>query len=276
MSEHYSNKKPKELIRAEKLIGDGKIDETLQLMKIFKENKEHTLHDIVLYHLLKGKLLIQQGLYNKATEFAEKTYEESLGLGASLLSVDALLLKIEALIKLMRLEEGLEIIKQGEKLLKSLTHKRPQDYKQRKAYVAFLKRLYYQFKDSTDQALKHFEHSLALREELDITHEIAQSLDKIAFILGGFKGELDRAFKYAERSVVLAKKSAKKYYISHSLLIIAVLHHLKGEIDRSIKFNKQSLTISKELNDKGGIVTVLNNLGDVYRTKGDFNRALEC
>jgi len=49
--------KPNELIRAEKLINEGKLNTAFQILSVFEEEKEHTLHDIVLCYLLKCNLL---------------------------------------------------------------------------------------------------------------------------------------------------------------------------------------------------------------------------
>ncbi|KKL78604.1 hypothetical protein LCGC14_2023160, partial [marine sediment metagenome] len=125
-------------------------------------------------------------------------------------------------------------------------------------------------------ALKHLEHSLALREELGIKHEMAESLCQMALNLFNFKGELNRALKYAERSLTLAKESSKKFYSACSLVVIAIMYSDRGELDRSIRFFEQSLELWQEFNNKWGMAMVLHGLSVNYKMRGELDRALEC
>jgi len=67
--------KPEELLRAEKLIDEGKLDEAHQLIKNFEEKGGHTLHDNILCHLLNCELLYWRGLYEDVVKLAEQTYK---------------------------------------------------------------------------------------------------------------------------------------------------------------------------------------------------------
>jgi len=268
--------KPEELIRAQQLIDDAKVNEAHDLLNNFEKKEGLTLHDKVYSHLLRADLLFQQGRHKEVVTLAEETYDMSLGLGKNLLSVDALMWMAVALIFLNRMDKAYDIIKQGEELLNALPQEVPADYKQREAFVALGKGRFYQRKGDGDKALEHFEHSLTLREEWGIKHEIAESLGWMAHILSVFKGELNRALKHAERSLALAKESSKKYYIARSLSHLAGVYWFQGGLDRSIILSEQSLAIFKELNNKRMMANMLNNLGDKYRMKGELDRALEC
>jgi len=169
-----------------------------------------------------------------------------------------------------------DIIKQGEELLKTLPQELPAEYKQREAYIDWLKGWFYIRKKDADRALKHLEYSLSLREELGIKQEIALSLLGIAFVYLSLEVDYDRALNYAERGKTIAEKSGNKFLIGISLMRMGTILYLKGEIDRSIKYYEQFLTIFKELNDKPRMAQVLNNLSDNYRMKGELDRALEC
>ncbi len=276
MSEHKLKRKPKELILAKQLIDEGNLEEAAQIIKNFEEKGGHTLHDIVLCHLLNCELLIWQRLYEDVIKLAEQTYKESLGLGKNLLTVDILLKLAQALVYLYKYNEAINIMKQAEDLLDTLTQESSIDYKQRKAYLSFIKGWYYRYRNDAERAIKHFENSVALGEELGSKKEIARSLSGIALVLGMIKGDLVQAIKYAERALVIAKESHYKWVIAWSLQVVAKIYSRKGDIEKSINFHKQSLVIFKELNSKGYISLVLNNLGEFYRQRGELNRALEC
>ena len=265
-----------ELIRAEQLINEGRHEKALDLMKNFEEKGKISLFDILSCNLLKCKLLFQQGLYQDVIKLAELTYKESLGLGKSFLSVDALLIMTEALISLLELEKAFDIIKKGEELLKKLVHSLPKEYQKREASLNFEKGRYYGKTLDINLSAEHLEYSLKLREKLDAKPEAAISRKHLAWILGAHKGELDRAIEYFKQSLVIFKKYNIKYHIGGGLLLMAALYGLIGEVDRAIILQKQSLVIFKELNNKPNMAKVLNNMADSYRMKGDLDHALEC
>ena len=267
--------KPEELIRAEKLIDDAKIEDALQILNTFEEKKENSLYDSVSYQLVKCELLRQQGHLENVIKLAEKTYNDSLRLGKNLLSIDALLLMAVASIRLNRSDFALEKIEQGEGLLKTFTQKSTIDHKQRRADVAYVKGLFYDYRMDIDLALEHHEQSLQLREDLGFKSKIGQSLLQIGRIVGVYKGELDQALKYTKRSITFFEESNKKWWLAWSLLVMAELLFYKGEIDRCIELYKRSLGIYKDLNNKYGIAAVILSMGENYRMKGDLDRALE-
>jgi len=271
-----SHSDPKELAQARQFIIEGKFEESLQLLKDFEERRNNSLHDIVSCYLIKCFLFLHRGLYKKLVKFAEQTYKESLGLGKNLLSVDILLIMANALVWIGPWDKLHDIIKQGEELLKALTQELPADYKQREAYIAFLKGWFYlQIRDA-DQALKHFELSISLREELGAKQEIALSLAGIVHILCVYKVDYDRALKFSERSMTIAEESGNKWLIGYSSKIMAMVHILKGELDKSIILYERSLTIFNDFNNKSMVASILNPLGEAYRQRGELDRALEC
>jgi len=273
------NKKPEEVIRAEKLIDEGKLDEALTLLINYEQKEGLNNHDKASCHLLQCQILFWQGKLKELIKHAEQMYKESRGRENNLFTVDNLLIMTHALVELDRFNEASDLIKQGEELIKTIPQELTKVYKQREAYLALIKGDFYSRRrkqKDADLALKHVEHSLALREELGIKHEIAESLSSLAYTLCIFKGELNRALKYTERSLALAKESSKTYYIAESLHIMAMVYNLQGELDRSIRFYEQTIAFYKELNNKDRLSFVFNNLSYSYKMRGELDRALEC
>ncbi|MFW9942979.1 MAG: tetratricopeptide repeat protein [Candidatus Thorarchaeota archaeon] len=270
------NERPEELNRAEKFIDEGKYDNTLEILRDFKKKRDQNPHDVVSCHLLECKLLFQQSSYEKTVELAEKTYKESLGLGINILSVDALNIMAHALLIIFQLEKAFKIINQAEELLKSLKLESPTVYKQREANIAYLKGYGYRYMDNFELALENFEHSLSLREELGIKHELAASYSEIS-LLNFHKGDLKNAIKYAEQALAFAKQSNKKLYIADCLRRLTVFYKFSGG-DRTqvIMLENQTSALYKEINNKFGMAILLSSLGDDYRLHGNLDKALEC
>ncbi|MEJ2296470.1 MAG: tetratricopeptide repeat protein, partial [Candidatus Lokiarchaeota archaeon] len=88
------------------------------------------------------------------------------------------------------------------------------------------------------------------------------------------KGKLNFAKKYAQRSMALAKESAKKFYIAFSLTSLAAIYTYQGKINKCIPLFEESLAIFRELNNKRMIAITLNNAGEKYRMRGELDRAL--
>ena len=271
---------PKELSQANQFIIEGKFEESLQLLKDFEERRNNSLHDIVSCHLIKCNLFFHQGLDKKVVKFAEQTYKESLGLEKSILSVDALIFMARGLINSFNVKPVNKIIKQAEELLATLTEELVINKNRREAYIGFLKGKisdpFFTPEGDIDLALKYYKHSLALGESLGDEVLIGSSLLSIAWGLGAYKGEIDNALEYVERTLAFAKEANYKPYISYGLLQKASFYHTKGEVTRSITLYEQSLAIAKELNHKQLISSNLNNVADAYRMIGELDHALEC
>ncbi|MHA2010172.1 MAG: tetratricopeptide repeat protein [Promethearchaeota archaeon] len=281
MSEQDSieNEKPVELARAEKLSDEGKLDEALTLLNNYEQKEGLSLHEKVSCHLFQCRILYWQRKYRELIKLAEQTYKESEGQQNNFLKLDSLLFKVYPLIWTIKLDEAFDLINQAEELIKIIPQKLPEAFKQRKASLAFIKGFYYGNVRSPidiDLSLKHLEYSLALREELGIKHEIAESLCEVIRILCYYTGELDLALRYAERSLALAKESSKMYYIAWSLTMLGIVYLFKGELDQSTQIYEQNLELWKKLNNKAGMASALNNLSANYKMRGEYDRALEC
>ncbi len=271
--------KLEELIQAEQLIDEDKLDDALTLLNNLKQKKGLNNNDKASCRLLQYQILFWQGKYKELVKQAEQTYKENEEPEVNFFKVDSLLLMTRALVSVDKYDETSDLIKQGEELLKTIPQELTKAYKQREAYLALIKGFFYHKRrraNDADLALKHLEHSLAIREELGIKHEISESLCWMASTLCLSKGELNRALKYAERSLALAKESSKTYYIALSLYVMAIVYINQGELDCCIRFYEQSLELYKELNNKTRMAASLNNLSDSYKMRGELDLALEC
>ena len=268
-----NQEKPEELLRAEKFIDDGKYGSALEILSEFEKEEGQNLQNIVLCHLLECQLFFQQSKFEKVITLSEKTYRESLELSKNVLSVDALIIMAHALIWNFQLEKAFEIINQGEELLKTLIQESSTPYKQRGAFISYLKGIGYRELNNLKLSLENLEHSLSLRKEIGIKHEIAASLNQIAIIFFR-RGEINNSRKFAEQAVIIAKKSSKKLATANSLRTFAAGTGFIGSFDQALTLNKQALALYKELNNKLGMAHVLNNMGDVYREVGRKDEAL--
>ncbi|MFX1316776.1 MAG: tetratricopeptide repeat protein [Promethearchaeota archaeon] len=271
-----SHSESKELTQAKKLIDEGKYDEALQLIDSFEQMKGFTLQDKVSCRLLKCNLLYWQWKFEEMLKIADQTYKEGLELGRNLQSVDALLLSAKALKRLDREEEAINVINQAEELLKIFTLELPEDYMQREAQIYLVKGMKNPSASyKTDDQLKFLEQSLVLGEKLSNKDIIAESLYRIANILGMVKGELNRTIDYLNQSLLFAEESNSKYNIAYVLAWLMISHKTKGELDRGLMYGERCLPLFEKINNKQWIAGSLTQIGEIYRGKGNFGKALE-
>jgi tetratricopeptide (TPR) repeat protein len=281
MAENIPQSESKELIQAKKLIGVSKLDEAEEIIKNFEAEGAHTLYDNVLCHLLNSEILVERGLFEDVVILTEKTYKESLGLGKTLLSVDILLIMVLGLLTLGKFDKAKKNTKECEDLLKTFTKESSVEYRQREVSIAFLNGWNYFNDGNTDQAIKQFELSISLREQLEIKQERYVSLFlKYEHLFYGiawafmWKGDYDRALEYSKRGITYSEQSGYKSGMGYLLFLMAFLHHLKGELDRSITYGEQSLAIYKELNNKFTLARILQILGGSYGMKGELDQSI--
>ncbi|MFX0000564.1 MAG: tetratricopeptide repeat protein [Candidatus Hodarchaeota archaeon] len=70
--------------------------------------------------------------------------------------------------------------------------------------------MFYFYKEDADQALKHFEHSLSLREDIGDKNKIFETLMGMTVVFYNLKQDFDQALKIAERRVNIAKETGNK------------------------------------------------------------------
>ncbi len=264
----------KELTKANTLIEEGNYNKALHLLESFEENENLTLHDLISYNLLRSSLLNKVGSYNDAFKHAEQAYQKSQEVSKNLQSVDALLSMAYALGWQMSLDKAFELIEQSEHLLNECVGESSNTILQKQASINYTKSLYYFFKDDSDQAIKHAEQSLKVREDLGNKTEIAESLTALGLIYTLLSFEYDNALTYTERSQKLAKESNQKHIVAYNFLLFGMIYGLKGEIERALINHEQSLAISEELNNKRQISILFNNIADTYRRKGELELPL--
>ncbi len=206
MSEKISSREdtPEELIRTEKLIDDAKVNEARELLNKFERKEGLTLNDKVSSHLLRADLLFQQGRHKEVLTLAEETHDLSLGLGKNLQSVDCFILMAESLRYLGKPNKSLDVIIQGEELLKNLTQVLSSTRMRREASIAYIKGNFYEDTLEIDLMLKNYRQSLELGEKTDFKKLIAIVLRVLGWISVTYKGDQELAFEYIKKSVAIA------------------------------------------------------------------------
>ncbi|MFX1574909.1 MAG: tetratricopeptide repeat protein [Promethearchaeota archaeon] len=275
MSESKIKNRPEELIQAEQLINDAKIHEAQALLTNYERKKGLTLHDRVSCHLLQCDLLFHQGRYKEILILAEQTYKECSENRYILHSVDCLIFMARSFIYLYKINKALDVITQGEELLKSVSCELSTEIMKREAFIIFLKGLVFERKTEGKLCLKYLKQSLELVEKTDFKRLNAIILRVLGWCILRFKGDMEQAFEYVKQGVNIAKDSKNKFIIAQCLLNLGLLYQYKGDWEKSLKILKECLSTYEEYENKERISNALHDIGFFYTERGEIDRSLE-
>ncbi|MFX0090278.1 MAG: tetratricopeptide repeat protein [Candidatus Hodarchaeota archaeon] len=258
--------------QAEQLINESKFDEALQIIEKF-EKKKLTSSDQFSCLFLKGTIMNKKGQFEEAIKLANHILQEATEIENVIEILDAIALRSEALIRLGKLNESLEELIRGERILKDRGSDQL-EFVQREAALLNLKGLNYWLKGNFDQALGFFQQCLVLRKKVGNKNEIASALNNLG-ITYTRKGDLDQGLTYFQQALTLYKELGNTQNIARALNNLGNINMDIGDLDQALDYHQQSLVLIRKLGNKQEIASSLNNIGWIYKLKGDFHLALE-
>lgn len=260
--------RPDELIRAEELMYDGKVEEAYDIITHFEKKADLTREDQLSLLLIKGKYCSIREQYKKAAEIGELSYQLSNELGMLSEMIEALSLK--ASISLSgNFEEAIKLILEAEKLFSSLDGISSSHLSRLKLWILYIKAGTYYLMGSK-KALELAQEGLALAEKTKNFTFIVGFLVTLGWI---YMTEPDKALDYTIKSLNLCEKLNFKLGIGGSLSLMCVLYLAKGDFNLALDFGKRSLAL-KELGPFSKANTLVA-LGGIYREKGELEKALK-
>lgn len=94
-------------------------------------------------------------------------------------------------------------------------------------------------------------------------------------IIHWYKGSLEKALEFHQRSLDIREELGNRRGIADSLNNLALVYQSKGDYDTAADYHNRSLRIREDLGSRTDIASSFNNLGNVYALRGDVSRALE-
>lgn len=156
--------------------------------------------------------MINLGHYEESLKLAKAVLKESQKLRKRRHLIDALIAMADALIRLQRYDESLNVIEKGEYELTLLARDRPEEVPPRKADLMLHNGFNYLYKGEIDRALEYCQQCLILFEELGNKLDIAIILTNLGEIYQ-FKGDLDQALVHLEQSLALHEEFCNNLYV---------------------------------------------------------------
>jgi tetratricopeptide (TPR) repeat protein len=270
-----SHSEPKELAQARKLIEQAKLEEALQIVNEFGEQKDLSSSEQISYYTLKSLLaMVFSRNRIECLEYAKKAYQASLKHENSLQLLDVYLQMATGLLSNFKINEAKKFVQKSEDLLKILPQELSTELVKRKAYILWQKGWINGQEGDLKKAKEYAEKALMLRKELDLKLGIYYSLLQLC-IISRLEGNLDLAIEYIESCKNLAESLNNMQIFQYCYAHLGVIYEMKGELDLALKYNEKVISIAKERNDRISIANMFNNIGMIYQEKGNFDRALE-
>jgi len=131
----------------------------------------------------------------------------------------------------------------------------------------------YKVKGDYDTALRYWEQSLAIYQELGDRQGEGTTLNNISQIYQA-KGDYNTALRYLEQSLGIVQEIGDRQGEGTTLNNIGLIYHSKDDYDTALGYYEKSLGISQEIGDRRGEGSTLNNISQIYQARGDYDTAL--
>ncbi|MHA2295142.1 MAG: tetratricopeptide repeat protein [Candidatus Hodarchaeales archaeon] len=264
-----------ELNALDQLYWEGKYSEVLDKITSLEERENLDLDASLVCQILKSKVLLKLGRLYESLVLAERYLLLIEWKNLPLQALDAHLLRAEIYWHLGRLDDGLEAIARGEHEIFAMPVDKLLKMPKQMATLLHYKGAIYWKKGESNNALKYFQQSLAIRDDIGDKQGSSATVNNIGNIYAD-KGDLDLALQYYEKCLVIDEETGNKHDIAISLQNIGFIYRGKGELDLALQYYEKSYDINEKIGNEQSIALSLSNIGEIHRLKGNLDVSLEC
>ena len=195
-----SHSEIKELIKAKKLMREGRIKEAYQIILEFENKGDLTAQELLSYKLLKANLLYKSMKYSEAIIYTNELLQESQKQGDLLTYLDALMIISFVNVMLGNVSKSEDLIKKADNLFKKIKETSTIDLRERKSFLVRIKANICTWKGEIHRSLELNKKAFELAKDSKNKELISASLINIAEKYD-LLGDYDNAILYAERAI---------------------------------------------------------------------------
>lgn len=263
--------KSDELVRAEELMYNGKVEEAIEVINNFESNLELDPKEQLWALILRGWAYVYKLRFRRAVEVGKHAYLMSKELGMAPETIDALLLKA-FMTYLGNPNEAFECVLEAENIFASHGDKTSSKHLKLEHDILYLKSIIYNTKGNFDKALELGLESLDLGEKIGNKISVAYNYISLAGYYQ-FRGDPNKGLENVMKGLELFKEINFQNGIALSFSLLGSLHLYKGDLDQALKFTNQSLSDKGVTKFTRNVCMIL--LGGIYRDKGELNKSLK-
>jgi len=224
----------KELIKAKKLMREGRIKEAYQIILEFENKGDLTAQELFSYKLLKANLLYKSLKFSEAIIYTDELLQESQKGGDLLPSLDVLLIQAFSHTMLGNVSKSEDLIKKADDLFKKIKVTSIIDLRERESFLVRIKANICTWKGEIHRSLELNKKAFELAEDSNNKELISSSLINIAEKYG-LLGDYDNAILYAERAI----KIQYQPWLIYTLGFIIDILLDKGDIEGTNSYFQQ-------------------------------------
>ncbi|UCH04719.1 MAG: tetratricopeptide repeat protein [Candidatus Thorarchaeota archaeon] len=260
------------------MIDKGEYKEALDVVNALAARRGLPQDDHFASLLLEARLRGRLGDPERALSMIEQAHREVESIKNPLLVVDYMTAKIEAFWRSGKIDQGLLLLDECQKLLDRIQEE-PEttdegELRRRQGEYLLQAGIIHWYKGNLEKSREYHQRSLEIRERLGHRRGIADSLNNLALVYQS-KGEPDIAADYHERSLKIREELGSKPDIAASYNNLGNIYAIKGEMERALDYHERSLKIREEIGNKQGVAMSLLNVGSITQRIGNLGQALE-
>ncbi|MCK5342505.1 MAG: tetratricopeptide repeat protein, partial [Candidatus Heimdallarchaeota archaeon] len=221
------------LQQVEMLLKQGEYKNALEILETISSREKLTADDKVTGMLFESRIRTKIGELQKARVIVEEILSLDRKTIDQLKVIDTFILKAEISWRLGNLEEGLQSVQEGEKLLNEGGKKNA--LTKRKRNLLRNRGIIYWYMGKLDDAAAFLEQSLVISEEKKDKKGIAESLNNLGLIYQS-KGEFKCALEYYQQSLTIYEGLEDKESISKLVNNIGITYSSIGDQEQALKY----------------------------------------
>jgi tetratricopeptide (TPR) repeat protein len=262
-----------------RLINQNKFKEALLTIENLETNSDLVLEDYLTIKLLKSQILVKSGLGQKGLELAKETLTVVRDQTPRnlLLQVDAIIALSEAsywtgrlgiYFSIENLTENLQILEQGEQLLKNILNLEPLEITKRAAVIEKIKGHIYVSMQEFGLAKESFQESIAEHKKVGNLKGVVEALKNQAFVYH-FRREHEEQLETLHDCLRLCEELGDREQFTEILMELADAYFFKGESENAATYIQRSLQLANELPATIQVAKLLYQIGLFYQDRSN-------
>ncbi|HZZ40701.1 MAG TPA: tetratricopeptide repeat protein [Acidobacteriaceae bacterium] len=207
------------------------------------------------------------GLYEQQGDYKSAKQKLAVVLASDPRNVEALLASGRVAILAGDAQGGLDVLSRALPLATEL------DNQEEKASILQATGVAYGSMDRVDDALRNYQESLAIKQQIGDKRGEASSLNQIAY-MEDRQGKEDQALAAYKQSLTLGREIGDQTGIADSLINLGDFYHNHAKPDEALKSTLEALQIERQLGNQSEQALCMHNIGSIRMDQGAYQDSL--